>query len=182
VRRAVFLDRDGVINRAVVRLGKPYPPASLAEMELLPGVVEAATRLRNQGFVLIAVTNQPDVARGTTPRATVDAINNAVQQALGLDEVMTCFHDDSDGCDCRKPLPGHFFRARDAYGLDLGKCFMIGDRWRDMLAAQNGNIRSIFIDYQYAEPYKAAPPGFICASLVDAANYIIETAVPAPSL
>ncbi len=64
MRRAVFLDRDGVVNRAVLRQGKPYPPATLSDLRLLPGVREACRQLREAGFALILITNQPDIARG----------------------------------------------------------------------------------------------------------------------
>ena len=105
MKRAVFLDRDGVLNRAVVREGKPYPPANVGEMEILPGVQESLEALRAAGFLLIVVTNQPDVARGTATRAAVEAINAALGEALPIDEFRTCFHDSGFGCDCRKPKP-----------------------------------------------------------------------------
>ena len=106
LRRAVFLDRDGILNAAVVRDGRPYPPASLAEMTLLPGVEEACARLKKSGFLLIVVTNQPDIAKGKTTVSEVEAINAALQARLGLDEVCVCPHDDAYNCACRKPKPG----------------------------------------------------------------------------
>src|SRR3954454_12609768 len=105
-RAGVFLDRDGVLLRAFVRAGVPHPAATPAEVEVLPGVVEACRRLREAGLVLVVVTNQPDVARGTTTAATVEAINARMAEQIELDDVVSCLHDDSDGCRCRKPLPG----------------------------------------------------------------------------
>src|SRR5450631_2678078 len=102
-RRAVFLDRDGVINRARVVEGRPHPPRTLAELEVLPGVAEALQELRDAGFLLIVATNQPDVARGTLLRAEVDAINGRLMELLPLDDIRVCFHDSADGCECRKP-------------------------------------------------------------------------------
>src|SRR5206468_1016892 len=101
--RAVFLDRDGVINRAIVRDGKPYPPAALAELEILPGVREGLAALKAAGYRLIVVTNQPDVARGTTSKALVESINARLSAELPLDIVLTCWHDSADQCACRKP-------------------------------------------------------------------------------
>ena len=121
MRRAVFLDRDGVINRAVVRDGKPYPPANLSEIEILPGVPEALALLHQAGFMLIVVTNQPDVARGTTPRAVVEEINNYLTGCLPIDEFRTCYHDTGDGCDCRKPLPGALLAAAKQHDIDLDR-------------------------------------------------------------
>jgi D-glycero-D-manno-heptose 1,7-bisphosphate phosphatase len=151
VRRAVFLDRDGVINRAVVRDGKPYPPANLAETEILPGVSDALVALHDAGFMLIVVTNQPDVSRGTTPMAVVEEINNYLASCLPIDEFRTCYHDSGDGCDCRKPLPGALLAAARQHGIDLGKSYMIGDRWRDTEAGQRAGCKTIFIDYGYDE-------------------------------
>jgi D-glycero-D-manno-heptose 1,7-bisphosphate phosphatase len=151
MRRAVFLDRDGVIIRAMVRAGKPYPPANLAEMEILPGVPEALGKLHDAGFMLIVVTNQPDVARGTTPKAAVEAINDYLASRLPIDEFRTCYHDSGDGCDCRKPLPGALLAAAKQHGIELGESFMVGDRWRDTEAGQRAGCKTIFIDYGYAE-------------------------------
>src|SRR5579862_4768821 len=103
VRRAVFLDRDGVLNRAHVRNGKPYPPANVGELEILPDAAAALARLAQEGFLLLVVTNQPDVARGSQERAEVEKIHAAIRQALPVDEFFVCYHDDADGCDCRKP-------------------------------------------------------------------------------
>src|SRR6185436_14383127 len=105
-RRAVFLDRDGVINRAIVRAGRPHPPASPAEFEILPGVPAALQRLKSAGFWLVLVTNQPDVARGTQTRAGVEALHASLRARLPLDDIRVCYHDDPDGCECRKPAPG----------------------------------------------------------------------------
>jgi D-glycero-D-manno-heptose 1,7-bisphosphate phosphatase len=107
-RRAVFLDRDGVLNRAVVRDGTPYPPDSLEALEILPGVREALEDLKASGFLLLVVTNQPDVAKGTQSRAVVEAIHQKLRAELPLDDIFVCYHQDSDGCDCRKPATGLF--------------------------------------------------------------------------
>lgn len=151
LQRAVFLDRDGVINRAVVRDGKPYPPANLAALEVLPGVAEAMQELHKAGWLLIVVTNQPDVARGTTPRADVEAINQHLRECLPIDEFRSCYHDSSDGCNCRKPLPGALLAAATVHGIDLSASYMVGDRWRDTEAGERAGCKTIFIDYGYAE-------------------------------
>lgn len=150
-RRAVFLDRDGVLNQAIVRDGRPYPPAALAELVILTGVPEALAQLHAAGFLLIVVTNQPDVARGITSRATVEAINNHLAACLPIDEFFTCFHDSGEGCDCRKPQPGALFTAAKKYEIDLNASYMVGDRWRDTEAGQQAGCKTIFIDYGYDE-------------------------------
>jgi D-glycero-D-manno-heptose 1,7-bisphosphate phosphatase len=152
MRRAVFLDRDGVLNRAVVRDGRPYPPSGPDEVEILEGVPSALDRLRRAGFLLIVVSNQPDVARGTATMAQVDAINRALADALPIDEFRICGHDDRDGCGCRKPRPGLILDAAERLGIDLGASYMVGDRWRDIEAGRRAGCRTVFLDYGYDEP------------------------------
>jgi D-glycero-D-manno-heptose 1,7-bisphosphate phosphatase len=151
VNKAVFLDRDGVINRAIVRSGRPYPPKDLSELEVFEGVLEALTALKSAKFMLIVVTNQPDVARGTTEKYAVETINRYLKSQLPLDEFRTCYHDDDEGCDCRKPAPGALLAAAKDHGIDMGSSYMVGDRWRDIEAGQRAGCKTIFIDYGYSE-------------------------------
>ena len=150
-RRAVFLDRDGVLNAPVVREGKPYPPGSVAALQVLPGVAEALSRLKAAGFLLIVVSNQPDVARGTTTRESVEAINAALAASLPIDEFRMCYHDNADACACRKPRPGMLVDAARAWDIDLAGSFMVGDRWRDVDAGRSAGCRTVFVDYAYDE-------------------------------
>ncbi len=175
MRRAVFLDRDGVLNRAFVRGGKPYPPASLAELEILPGVEQALAALRKEGFLLVVVTNQPDVARGTTAKRVVEAINAALGAHLPIDEFRTCFHDSGDECDCRKPKPGALLAAAAHYDIDLYDSFMVGDRWRDIEAGRRAGCRTIFVDYGYREKQPEAV-NYRVSSLLEASKIILELA------
>ena len=174
LRKAVFLDRDGVINRAVIRDGKPYPPATVDEMQLMPRVGEALAALKEAGYLLIVVTNQPDVARGTTPRAAVDAIHDALMAALPLDEIRCCFHDDADNCTCRKPKPGALLDAAAVHDVSLPDSFMVGDRWRDIEAGQAAGVRTLLIDYAYCEQAASCLSDYVCGSLFDAAQWILS--------
>ena len=151
IRRAVFLDRDGVINRAIVRNGRPYPPQNLSALEILPGVAEAMQFLHKAGWLLIVVSNQPDVARGTAKLADVEAINQHLQKCLPIDEFRICYHDSIDMCNCRKPLPGALLSAAITHGIDLASSYMIGDRWRDTEAGERAGCKTIFLDYGYDE-------------------------------
>jgi D-glycero-D-manno-heptose 1,7-bisphosphate phosphatase len=171
-RRAVFLDRDGVLNAAVVRDGLPYPPRSVDEVELLPGVEDACRRLRSAGFDLIVVTNQPDVARGTQTLEGVRRINDVLAAALPLDEVVICPHDDADGCDCRKPKPGMITAAAERRGIELTASFMVGDRWRDVEAGIRAGCRTLLIDRDYDERSVRADASV--ADLSEAAVWILE--------
>jgi len=171
---AVFLDRDGVINRALVRDGKPYPPSSLTEFEILPGVPEACAKLKQAGFLLVVATNQPDVGRGTMTREIVEVLHRHMSQALLLDRVEVCYHSgrsDSE-CGCRKPKPGMLQRAARELGIDLPASFMVGDRWRDIDCGHAAGCTTILVDYAYAEPLRQ-PPDYRVKSLREAADLIL---------
>lgn len=172
--RAVFLDRDGVLNRAVVKNGKPHPPASVAELEIAPEAKTALQRLREKGYKLLVVTNQPDVARGVVSKENVEAINRKLSAALDLDEVYVCYHSDSDHCDCRKPKPGLLLNAARRHQINLAESFMVGDRWRDVEAGQSAGVRTILIDQGYDEKGPAQPPNARVRSLNEAADWILE--------
>jgi D-glycero-D-manno-heptose 1,7-bisphosphate phosphatase len=178
-RRAVFLDRDGVINRAEVRDGKPYPPDTLDDLEVLAGVAEALARLRQAGFLNVVVTNQPDVATGKQRREVVEAMHARLLKNLQIDAIKVCFHTDRDGCACRKPKPGMLLEAARELRIDLARSFMVGDRWRDIGAGQAAGCKSYFIDYQYAEK-RPDKPYLAVKSLPEAAAHILESAGSAP--
>jgi D-glycero-D-manno-heptose 1,7-bisphosphate phosphatase len=171
-RPAVFLDRDGVLNRAIVRGGKPYPPHSLDEFVVVPGAAADLRRLKELGFFLVVVSNQPDVARRTQTRQTVEAINAVLASALPIDDILVCFHDDADRCECRKPAPGLILEATRRHDLDPARSFLIGDRWRDVAAGQRAGVRTLFIDYQYQERRPEPPADATVASLHDAVDWI----------
>lgn len=172
--QAVFLDRDGVLNQAIIKQGKPYPPASLKELIVPKEVGDALKNLKQAGFLLIGATNQPDVARGITERKTVETINQQLIQTLPLDSIRVCYHDDIDQCYCRKPLPGLLLQAAQDYNIDLQNSYMIGDRWKDIEAGKRAGCRTIWLDYRYDEHFKSDQPDFTAALLNDAANWIMQ--------
>ncbi len=149
--RAVFLDRDGVINKAFARNGKSYPPNCLKELEILQGARFALPILKKEGFFLIGITNQPDVAKGRQKREVVESINDYLISHLPITEIFVCYHDDIDKCECRKPKPGLILQAAKKYKIDLARSFMIGDRWKDIEAGKRAGCSTIFVDYKYAE-------------------------------
>ena len=172
-KSAVFLDRDGVLNQAIVRNGKPYPPADLSELVVTYGARAALEELKREGFLLIAVTNQPDIARGKASRADVEKINAQLAATLPLDAIEICEHDDKEQCDCRKPKPGMILHSRDRLGVDLSGSFVVGDRWRDIEAGRRAGCRTILIGDGYGEFFPSAPT-INLASLPEAASWIIK--------
>ncbi len=175
----MFLDRDGVLNRAFVVDGVPHPPRGLHELEILPGVQEATRRLAADGWFLVVVTNQPDIARGQTSAELVAALQVALAARLPIDDSRVCPHDDADRCPCRKPAPGLLLAAAADHGIDLGRSVMVGDRWRDIEAGRRAGTRTVYITGTgYQEPaavgYDLAVP-----SLLDALPWI--SALPGPA-
>ena len=156
-RRAVFFDRDGVLNRAIVRDGRPYAPLTLEQFEILPGVPEALAQLRAAGYLNIVVTNQPDVAAGKMPRAVVEAMHDSLLKNLPVDCVKVCYHGDAHGCACRKPKPGMLLEAARELHVNLMASFLVGDRWRDIAAGHAAGCRCVFVDYQYSEKKPEKP-------------------------
>jgi len=153
--------------------GVPRPAPSVDELELLSGVAEACARLRDAGFLLIVVTNQPDVARGSLTSEVVEAMHLELAQALPLDDIAVCMHDDADGCDCRKPQPGMVLAAARRFGIDLTASFFVGDRWRDVEAAHRAGCRAVFVDRSYDEELMSQPDATV-SDLGEAADWILR--------
>jgi D-glycero-D-manno-heptose 1,7-bisphosphate phosphatase len=177
-RRAIFLDRDGVLNRPIVRGGLPFPPASLDEFELYPGVVTGSAQLKAAGFVLIVVSNQPDVGRGTQRREDVEAMHLKLRTAVpALDAIEVCYHAGAsrgEPCNCRKPKPGMLLRAAAIHNIDLKNSYLIGDRWRDVDCAKAAGCRAVFIDHGYGERLREKPD-FTVTNFAEAVARILET-------
>lgn len=173
LNRAVFLDRDGVINRTFVRDGRPFAATTLDEFELLPGVAPAIAALKNAGFRVIVVTNQPDVGAGKVAREIIEVMNARVRQECRVDDVRVCYHTEADRCACRKPRPGLLVDAARDWSLDLRRSYMVGDRWRDIGAGHAAGCRTVLIDYNYAEQ-KAENPDIVVKSLGEASQRILS--------
>lgn len=176
-QRAVFIDRDGVINRSILRNGRPFAPTSLDELDILPGVGTGLDNLRDAGFLNVVVTNQPDLATGKQTRAGLEMIHAQLLANFAIDAIKVCPHVDADACDCRKPKPGMLVASAREFGIDLSASWMIGDRWRDVAAGQSAGCRCCFIDYNYDEP-RPAQPFFAARSLADAARVILVQSQP----
>ena len=171
--KAVFLDRDGVLNEAVVREGKPFAPNRLADFHIYPAAAAALARLKAAGFLLIVVTNQPDVARGEVKKEAVDEIDATLRAALPLDDLFVCWDDNKDS-PCRKPNPGMVLDAAAKYGIDLSASFLVGDRWRDIDCGANAGVRTVLVDRHWQERGPDHPPNFRVLGIAEAADRILE--------
>lgn len=170
-RPAVFLDRDGVVNRVVMRDGAPASPRALAELELEPTAARGVGALRDAGFLVFVVTNQPDLARGLLAPSVHEAIVERVAGAVAPDDLMVCPHDDRDGCDCRKPRPGMLLRLAERWGVGLAASYMVGDGWRDVEAGRAAGCRAILIRADYNRDVDA---DHTVTSLAEAVNVIMN--------
>ncbi len=174
LRRAVFLDRDGVLNRAFVRDGKPFPPARPEEFELLPGVVDACRLLKAAGYLLVVATNQPDVGRGTQSRETVEEMHCRLREWLPLDDIRVCYDGGGEASGFLKPAPGMLLSAAAEWGIDLGRSFMVGDRWRDVDCGVAAGCATIFVEHGYCEDLRQKPD-YRVENLMEAARLILKT-------
>ena len=177
-RAAVFLDRDGVLNRTEVREGKPYAPLRLRDFRLLPGTLAAVRALREAGYLLVVVTNQPDIGHGRVAPTVVEAMHARLHHRLSPDAIEVCPHRQDEGCACRKPRPGLLRSAAERLDIDLSKSFMVGDRGLDILAGRTAGCYTIFVDRGYREP-RPVEADAIVRSFPAAARRIIGSAAPA---
>ena len=178
LRPAIFLDRDGTLNVQVIRDGKPYPPATLAEFTLFPGVPAACAQLASAGFVLVVATNQPDVGRGDQAQGIVESMHAHLRELVpSIEHIEVCYapgqgrmHPEDYR---RKPAPGMLSDAAKNLGLDLSRSWMIGDRWRDIDCGQRAGVRTVFIDFGYEEELRSAPD-YTVKNFIEAAAIILS--------
>ncbi len=169
----IFLDRDGVINEPIILNKKPYPPHSKDDLVITASAKEAIKLLQKNHYEIIVVTNQPDVARGTTTEKSVHKINKEISDICGIKYFKVCFHDDSDNCSCRKPKPGMLIEASKEFNFNLKDTFIIGDRTKDIIAGQAAGCKTIFIDKEYNE-VKPKKCDKIVSNLYQAVQHILS--------
>jgi D-glycero-D-manno-heptose 1,7-bisphosphate phosphatase len=146
MKTAIFLERDGVLNRLPATSGARRTPARLEEFSIVPGVKQHLLRLKEAGHLLIVTTNQPGLSSGTLPRRELDLMHTVLKRQLPVDDIFVCPHEASDRCFCRKPVPGMFTEAAFKHQLTLEHCIVISDQWEDATAAEAVGARSILIE------------------------------------
>jgi len=144
-RKAIFVDLDGTLVRAFEVDGTTRGPRTRGEVEFLPAVAEDLWRLRDAGFQIVGVTNQPDIARGTLDPLSHRGVRLLVQRDLPVSQIYLCWHDDH-WCECRKPKPGLLWQAAVEHQLILSECWMIGDRETDIQAGQAAGCRTFKVE------------------------------------
>ncbi|MDB5411035.1 MAG: D-alpha,beta-D-heptose 1,7-bisphosphate phosphatase, partial [Rhodospirillales bacterium] len=144
---------------------KPYAPRSLAEFRLLPGAAAAVGKLRDAGFLIVVVTNQPDIGNGQVAAETVMAMHDKLRRTLAPDAIEICPHRQDEGCDCRKPRPGMLLRSASRLGIDLARSFMVGDRGSDVVAGQAVGCYTLLVARGPAEGSPDAVVGSLPAAV-----------------
>ncbi len=173
IRPAVFLDRDGVVNRLVMRKGMAASPRRWEDFHLLPGVGELVTDLKRAGLLAVVVTNQPDIARGLLDTADLERMHAKLRQAAAVDAIYVCCHDDIDSCECRKPKPGLLLRAAEQWKISLNNSFLIGDSWKDIVAGQCATCVTLLVRSE-SPHYSGPSPDFSVGSLREAVGIILS--------
>lgn len=178
LRRPLFLDRDGVLNRDIT----PYV-ASVEQFEVFPWTVEALTKLDRAGFDLFVVSNQQGVALGITPEVELEKMNARLQSLLEpngfqIKKFYYCKALKGEDHSWRKPAPGMVFAARDEFGLDLQRAFLIGDKDTDIECAHRAGLRALLVQTGVTAPGEERnwpfPPEAVFPSLLEAAQYVID--------
>jgi len=173
MHKAVFLDRDGVVNKSQVINGLPVAPKTFKDFEILDGVDWAICELKKYNWLVFIITNQPDISRGKILLNQVDSMHKFLMNNLPIDEIRVCSHDDSAKCSCRKPAPGMILDLQKKYSIDLGSSFLVGDRWRDISAGNVVGCRTIFIDHGYNEKQPEYHTHKV-SNLVEATKWILK--------
>jgi len=149
LNKAIFLDRDGVINKVFLSNGKPFSPRRFSEFELFPEVENALSSFKEVGFLNIVITNQPDIARGFLKWKELEKMHFLVRERLPIDDILICPHSDEDNCLCRKPKPWMLLVAAKKWNISLKEFFFIGDTWKDTMAGKKAGCKTILIDAPY---------------------------------
>jgi D-glycero-D-manno-heptose 1,7-bisphosphate phosphatase len=171
MHRAVFLDRDGVINKVILRDGKPYSPRKIDEFVINDGIKEVVQHLKEKGFKVFIISNQPDLARGEITQDVLDTMTQKVRSVIPIDDVYICPHDDYHKCSCRKPKPGMLIEAAKVWNIDLVTSFLIGDTWKDMEAGKSAGCKTILLDAPYNQDVQC---DFRVKSVLECCNVIYK--------
>jgi D-glycero-D-manno-heptose 1,7-bisphosphate phosphatase len=172
-RKAVFLDRDGVIVIPQFRDGRSFAPVRLEDFQIYPEAHAALTALKSAGFLIIVVTNQPDVGKGVISLATIEGMHRVLTHELPIDAVKACYHTQKEGCRCRKPSPGMLLDSAEEFGVSLPDSFMVGDRASDIQAGRAAGCRTVFIDLGYTSEAKPDNATYVVRTISEAAEIIL---------
>ena len=171
-KKAIFLDRDGVLVKSIIRKKKGYAPKTMKEFSLYPNIAKPCNIIKKKKYIIIIITNQPDIGNGKTTMSVFNKMNSILKSKIAYDKLYVSISH-SLKSQYRKPNIGLFNLAIKKFNLDITKCFMVGDRKSDIDAAHKIGCKAVFIDRKYAED---KPKGYIAkvGSLKKAINVIVK--------
>jgi D-glycero-D-manno-heptose 1,7-bisphosphate phosphatase len=141
----IFIERDAILNRVRVERQHQVSPLTLEEFHVNVAMAPLLGKLKAEGFLLIATTNQPGLSRGYQSRRELDRMHDLLCRSLPLDDILVCPHDEMDRCPCRKPKPGLLVEAAFKWQLGLDRSFVISDKWQDAEAARIAGCTSLLL-------------------------------------
>jgi D-glycero-D-manno-heptose 1,7-bisphosphate phosphatase len=170
--KALFLDRDGVINKEIARDGGFFSPRFYTDFQLLPEVKEALEIAKKAGLVTIVITNQPDISRGLMELNELEKMHKEMMEKLPIDDLFVCVHSDEDECNCRKPKIGALLQAAKKWNIDLKNSYFVGDSYKDIEAGKNAQCTTFLIQKIYNVDVKGYD--FLATDLLSAVQKIVE--------
>ena len=173
MNKAVFLDRDGVINKLMIIDGKSYAPRLLKDFKIFPKVKSDVKKLKNRGFKVFVITNQPDIGNKLIKKKTLNEMHRFLKAKVPVDKIYFCPHTRNDRCKCRKPMPGLILKASCESKIYLKESYMVGDRKIDIDAGLKVGCKTIFVNNNYYEK-KPTRQEKTVKSLHAAVKYILK--------
>ena len=170
MKKACFLDRDGILNKSIVIRGKPFAPLSQKEFKIKKNFLPVAKHLKLLNYLLIIITNQPDVKKKKIKRKTVNKFNKELKNFFKLDDIFVCYSNNNNYFR-RKPNPGMIIEAQKKWKIDLKKSYLIGDRKKDIDAGIKSKLKTIYIKSNYNE-LKPNNFDYMCKNLHQSLKYI----------
>ncbi len=169
-KKAIFFDRDGVLNKSIKKKGKPFAPTSYSKFYIYKNLEKKIDKLRKKKYLLYVVTNQPDFNKKS--KIELNKMHQKLMKKFKFNKIF-CSHDKNNFSKNKKPRTGLIRHLLKSKSIDLSKSFVVGDRWRDVDFAYNLKCKSIFIDRKYSEKLNNKPD-YICKSTSQAINIILN--------
>lgn len=170
MKRAVFIERDGILNEVQAGPNHPISPMTMEEFRVNEKAKIPIKKLKDAGFVLIVTTNQPGISRGYQSRRDLDYMHDHLRRNFPVDDILVCAHEESDECPCRKPRPGLLIESAFKWQINLDQSYVISDKWQDAEAARTAGCTSLLLKSPWIGQ---GHHDFVLPSLKEIANKII---------
>jgi D-glycero-D-manno-heptose 1,7-bisphosphate phosphatase len=176
MKQCVFLERDGILTHPVVVGRNQRSPLTLREFVVRTEVSPLLHELKAAGFLLIVITNQPELSQGSLSRRELDAMHQLLLRTFALDDILVCPHEEMERCSCRKPKAGLLIEAAHKWRLDLSRSFVVSDKWQDAEAARRAGVTSLMLDSPWLGP---GHHDFVLPDLATLVDRLLQLSNPA---